>query len=213
MSQLKESGRWASGAVRVTGFSVSVFLAALACSSERDASAEPPSARKASVLPSARVTVVAAADVARPTSATKHETPAVPSTTPSTQAAAPKAASATKAVTASGLTVKRFVVTSGVHEREPVSSAAALLADGKPVYAFAELVNADSAVHQVSFTFERQGSSKIVGFATLPVPANTSRHRTWANTRLIAEPGTWEAVLRTESGVELSRASFEVAAQ
>jgi hypothetical protein len=44
----------------------------------------------------------------------------------------------------------------------------------------------------------------------LPVPANVSRHRTWAFTRYIRDAGVWEAVLWSESGTELSRTSFEV---
>jgi hypothetical protein len=64
----------------------------------------------------------------------------------------------------------------------------------------------------VRITFERKGGSERVGEVTLPVPANTTRHRTWAFTRFIRTAGVWEAVLWSENGTELSRTSFEVKA-
>ena len=106
--------------------------------------------------------------------------------------------------------VKRFVVTQGVREREPVASDGALVADGKPIYAFAELANESGEESQVRITFERKGSSDRVGNVTLAVPAKSARYRTWGNTRFVREAGTWEAVLWSEDGTELSRATFEV---
>ena len=111
------------------------------------------------------------------------------------------------------LVVKRFVVTSGVERREPVASDQPFVADGKPVYAFAELRNPGGEEQEVSVIFERKGSNQRVGNATLKVPASVPRHRTWANTRYIREPGTWEAVLISASGAELARTTFDVVAE
>ena len=108
--------------------------------------------------------------------------------------------------------VKRFVVATGVRDREPLASGDALSADGSAIYAFAELANPAGSSEDVRITFERKGGKERVGEVTLPVPANTSRHRTWAFTRFIRAAGVWEAVLWSESGTELSRTSFEVKA-
>ena len=106
--------------------------------------------------------------------------------------------------------VKRLVVATGVKDREPLVSEDALSADGTPIYAFAELTNPIGGSENVRITFERKGGKERVGEVTLPVPANTSRHRTWAFTRFIRAAGVWEAVLWSENGAELGRTSFEV---
>lgn len=110
----------------------------------------------------------------------------------------------------STLTVKRLLVTTGVKDREPLASSAALPSDGTPIYAFAELSNPAGESENVRITFERQGGAERVGNVTLPVPGKVSRHRTWATTRFIRAAGVWEAVLWSESGTELGRTSFEV---
>jgi Protein of unknown function (DUF2914) len=111
---------------------------------------------------------------------------------------------------ASSLIVKRLVVTTGVKDREPVRLDAPLLADGSAIYAFVELANPVGPSEKVRITFERKGAPELVGNVTLPVPSSTPRHRTWAFTRFIRTPGQWDAVLWSESGVELGRTSFEV---
>lgn len=113
---------------------------------------------------------------------------------------------------ASALSVKRFVVSSGVKDREPLSGAEPLLSDGKAIYAFAELSNERGGSENVRVTFERRGGRERVGDVSLPVPAHAARHRTWAFTRFIRAPGVWDAVLWNENGAELSRTSFEVSA-
>jgi hypothetical protein len=113
---------------------------------------------------------------------------------------------------ASTLRVKRLLVTTGVKDREPLASGAALPSDGSPIYAFAELSNPDGESENVRITFERQAGAERVGNVTLPVPGKVSRHRTWATTRFIRAAGVWEAVLWSESGSELARTSFEVSA-
>jgi hypothetical protein len=106
--------------------------------------------------------------------------------------------------------VKRFVVATGVEDREPLVSSDALPSDGTAIYAFAELANPVGDSENVRVTFERKGGSERVGDVTLPIPAATPRHRTWAFTRFIRTAGVWEAVLWSENGSELSRTSFEV---
>lgn len=108
------------------------------------------------------------------------------------------------------LHVKRWVIATGVREREPVIVDAPLRANGTPIYAFAELSNPDGASENVRVTFERRGGKERVGDVKLPVPGNAPRHRTWAFTRNIVAAGTWEAVLWSESGAELGRTSFDV---
>jgi len=87
-----------------------------------------------------------------------------------------------------------------------------LPSDGSAIYAFAELANPKGSSENVRITFERKAGAERVGDVTLPVPANVSRHRTWAFTRFIRAAGVWEAVLWAEDGTELGRASFEVKA-
>jgi hypothetical protein len=124
---------------------------------------------------------------------------------------APKASSKVNAErAASALRVKRFVVATAVQDREPQVTSDALASDGSAIYAFAELMNDGGESENVRITFERKGGREKVGDVSLPVPANVSRHRTWAFTRYIRDAGVWEAVLWSENGTELSRTSFEV---
>lgn len=117
-----------------------------------------------------------------------------------------------KGEAASSLALKRFVVTTGVKDREPVAETDALVANGSAIYAFAELSNPVGGSENVRITFERKGGAERVGNVTLPVPGQVSRHRTWAVTRFIRAAGVWDAVLWSESGAELGRTSFEVSA-
>jgi hypothetical protein len=130
-------------------------------------------------------------------------TPAVIVSPPVTPSGPAKAESAL----VSALKVKRLVVTTGVKDREPVADGDALLANGSPIYAFAELSNPMGDSENVRITFERKGGAERVGNVTLPVPGQVARHRTWAVTRFIRAAGVW-----SESGTELGRTSFEVTA-
>lgn len=124
----------------------------------------------------------------------------------------PAQLSAATKTASSALALKRLVVTTGVKDREPLAGAAALPSDGSAIYAFAELANPNGESENVRITFERKGGAERVGNVVLPVPANVPRHRTWAMTHFIRAAGVWEAVLWSESGAELGRTSFEVAA-
>lgn len=213
MSQ-NESRGLAIGALALSVLSLAASVAALACSSETEQSSQPVSrVITGSAAPVASAAAAPLPEIAAPEPAKQGEQPAV--ARPAVMSAvAPKSTEPAKPVAAAGeLTVKRFVVTSGVEGREPLGSGEAFVAGDKPVYAFAELENSRGAAQEVSVIFERKGSNQRVGFATLKVPASVPRHRTWANTRYIREPGTWEAVLTTADGVELARTSFDVAAE
>jgi hypothetical protein len=103
--------------------------------------------------------------------------------------------------------VKRLVIASAVQEREPVE-----LENGKvaePILAFVELKNLSESEAGVIVTFEHE-SGKKVGYVELSVPAESNRYRTWARTHNIQEPGTWTAVVKSQTGEELARKSFTV---
>jgi hypothetical protein len=207
MSQ-NESRGLAVGAIAISVLSLAASVAALACTPEREQSSAPVTrVITGSAAPAAPV-APATAPQAVTAELPKQDKPAVLS------AVAPKSSEPVKAAPAAAeLVVKRFVVTSGVERREPVASGQPFVADGKPVYAFAELRNSGGEEQEVSVIFERKGSNQRVGNATLKVPASVPRHRTWANTRYIREPGTWEAVLTSASGAELARTTFDVVAE
>jgi hypothetical protein len=173
-----------------------------------------PAASEPSLKRAASVATVPAQPPAR------AEAAAVPSAPAPSAVGASRAVAATVAPTTlaphqqveSKVLVKRFVVATGVKDREPLLSTDALPSDGTAIFAFAELANPVGEGENVRVTFERKGGSERVGDVTLPIPGSTPRHRTWAFTRFIRTAGVWEAVLWSENGTELSRTSFEVKA-
>jgi hypothetical protein len=182
---------------------IGLSLLAAACNAP---SAEPPS-------PAPKAAVVApAAKAVEPVPAAKQEivTAAVavaPTPAPLAKASAMAVAKGA-AQSADGLVVKRFVVASGIENREPLAVESVSLG-ALPVFAFAELQNAGDE-DKVTITFEREGSSDSVGHVELDVPGATKRWRTWGRTNLIDKAGRWNAVLRDQSGKELSRTAFDV---
>jgi hypothetical protein len=103
--------------------------------------------------------------------------------------------------------VKRLVIASDIDKREPIE-----LLEGKvsqPIVAFVELTHKGAQESGVVVTFESEKGTKV-GFVQLNVPAESPRYRTWARTRNIREPGTWTAIVSTESGEELARKTFTV---
>ena len=111
------------------------------------------------------------------------------------------------ALAADQVAVRRLVVTHAVSGREPVEPAE--LVSGTPILAFVELSNKDGVERNVTVTFEREGRP-AVGHVKLQVPAKSPRFRTWARTRNLGEPGTWEAVITSDDGKELGRQPFEL---
>jgi hypothetical protein len=206
MSRLNDSGALALGAVAAAMFSVGMSLAVVACGSSSGANdAGKADSQARAVVP---IASVGGAVAARGVDALSASASATASATATPAVATPKAR--THMASAEGLSVKRFVVANKIQDREPVLDQGALLANGKPIYAFAELANETADAAQVRITFERKGSSDRVGNVTLSVPARAGRYRTWGNTRFVREAGTWEAVLWTENGKELGRTEFDV---
>lgn len=185
---------------------LSIVLAAAACNAPTPSDPGPKRAASVAARAPASAARVEAAIVSSPVASAVRAPDAV------TAAVAPSAVSQRHQDQASQMRVERFVVATGVQDREPLLSSDALPSDGTAIYAFAELANPQRESQNVRVTFERKGSRERVGDVTLPVPASTSRHRTWAFTRFIRTAGVWEAVLWSESGTELSRTSFEVKA-
>lgn len=106
--------------------------------------------------------------------------------------------------------VRRLVLATDVHNREPVALEGNARA-GEPLTAFIELANPVDASATILVTFEHEGGQKV-GFVELAVPASSPRYRTWARTRQIRTPGTWHAVVTHKGGEELARQSFTVEA-
>ena len=112
-----------------------------------------------------------------------------------------------EALAANRVKLRRLIVTHAVREREPIAPAE--LVTGTPVVAFVELANDDAVERNVVVTFEREGRPAI-GHVKLEVPAGAPRFRTWARTHNLGEPGTWQAVIRSDDGKELGRQPFEL---
>lgn len=108
------------------------------------------------------------------------------------------------------LQVKRFVVTSGVENREPLAVGETLKL-GEPVFAFAELASGEGNARSVEIVFEHEAGEKA-GFVNLDVPADKSRWRTWGQSRNVKRAGQWTAVLLGDEREELARVQFSVAA-
>ena len=199
----------AFGAVMASMFSLGMSLTTAACSSRSESAPD-------AVKPVPAVTSVGAAVAARSEqqlTAVQPVNAAIVAPTVLSATTTPKAQPAViRSDAADALIVKRFIVTSGVHEREPETLTSVIRADGKPIFAFAEVQNKDGTATNVRVTFQRKGSPEQFGNVMLSVPAQTQRYRTWGTTRFIRESGSWEAVLWSEAGKELARVGFEVEA-
>lgn len=111
------------------------------------------------------------------------------------------------AAVAAGLTLSRLVVTTGIERREPVPSP--VLTTAGPTVAFIEIGNDAPEATKILVTFERAGAAPV-GNVWLDVPGGQRRYRTWARSGLVKIPGSWVAVVRSESGRELGRQEFTV---
>jgi DUF2914 family protein len=195
--------------VHLSGFAcVTLAFSAFACNSPptSDPHPHPVAAPALANLARAEAMLVETVPAVAPVQA------AVPNASNALATAALPGKAASRHAVESSVQVKRFVVATGVQDREPLLSSDALPSDGTAIYAFAELANPVGENENVRITFERKGGAERVGDVTLPIPASTPRHRTWAFTRFIRTAGVWEAVLWSENGTELGRTSFEVKA-
>jgi hypothetical protein len=105
---------------------------------------------------------------------------------------------------------RRLIVTHAIEDREPVDDLEVVddLSRGDRLYAFVELANAGDAT-EVDVVF-RHESGLSVGHVALALPAHVRRHRTWAYSTRVEEPGNWTAVVRDRDGRTLAVTSFEV---
>jgi len=110
-----------------------------------------------------------------------------------------------------GLTLRRFALSRDVSNREPIDPAFAFANQEAPLFAFVDVANATDEERSVRVIFESP-SGEQMGMVDLDIPNEVPRWRTWAYSRMITEPGTWEAVVETDEGELLGRISFEIEA-
>jgi len=108
-----------------------------------------------------------------------------------------------------GLRARRLVVTHGIENREPIDELSNIDAiDGDRVYAFVDLANTGENT-EVEVIFEHETGLRV-GLVELEVPAHVARHRTWAYSSHVSEPGNWTLLVRDRAGRTVSAQSFEV---
>lgn len=141
----------------------------------------------------------ALASTARPTSALERPAP-VPAPAPIVPAPEDDG---------EGLRARRLVVTHGIEGREPIDELSSLDAiEGERVYAFIDLANTGRDTN-VEVIFEHETGLRV-GLVELEVPAHVARHRTWAYSSHVSEPGNWTLLVRDRAGRTVAAQSFEV---
>ena len=109
---------------------------------------------------------------------------------------------------ASEVTVKRFLLSSGVEQHEPLDERDTFKGDEK-IFAFMELTNAEGEPYAFRVHWEpAQGPASPYG---VELHVKTSpRFRTWSWTAIPREPGSYRAVLRTLDGEEIASHPFTI---
>jgi hypothetical protein len=107
-----------------------------------------------------------------------------------------------------GISLGRLVIATGVEGREPVGAGTSF-EPGQRIHAFLEARNATDEDAELYLTFEGPDSLSV-GHVTLDVPAHAPRWRTWGYSRVVNEPGEWEAIVTTIDGQEIGRARFQI---
>lgn len=197
-----ESSRWvAVSALAAAMFAVGFSFATVACSSPHDVSVAEAARAEGSVsVPAPAASLGSIAKIVN----------GAPSAGPASSAsAAPEGKGVEIKAASDGLKLKRFVVARKIENREPVAGDEFKVGSA-PVFAFVEFENSARDARSVRVMFQNQDTKATVGHVKLTVPGAAERFRTWGNTRMIRDPGRWEAVVSTVDGVELGRASFEV---
>lgn len=107
--------------------------------------------------------------------------------------------------------VDRFVLATGVEDREPVGEADTFFTDTDKIWAFVQFDNELGEPFAVRVHWEKvDGPATPYGFV-LDVPT-AKRYRTWSWTAIRRSPGQYRAVLRTLDGEELASRTFEIKA-
>jgi hypothetical protein len=156
--------------------------------------------------------VEARARHAAPSAATQQPAAAAanPAAAPSAAPSTPAPKKAEPRTVNESLGVARLVTATGVEKRAPVGASESFVAGEGRVYAFVEVENPTRAAGSITVTFVSP-SGVSHGPIELEVGASP-RWRTWAYTRAASKPGTWQAVVKNESGKELAKTEFEVRA-
>jgi len=107
--------------------------------------------------------------------------------------------------------VDRFVLATGVEEREPVGETDTFSTDRDKIWAFVQFDNEYGAPFSVRVHWEKvDGPASPYGYVLDVPPAK--RFRTWSWTAIRRTPGQYRAVLRTLDGKELASRDFEITA-
>ncbi len=109
---------------------------------------------------------------------------------------------------ASEVTVKRFLLSSGVEGHEPLDERDSFKGDEK-IFAFMELTNSEGEPYAFRVHWEpSEGPASPYG---VELHVKTSpRFRTWSWTAIPREPGSYRAVLRTLDGEEIASRTFTI---
>ena len=104
------------------------------------------------------------------------------------------------------IVVRNFVLSHGIHEREPISDTESFNVEDGKAYAFARIQNTGDAT-MVSFVWEYDNTTH----ATVPVSVGASPGwRTWSTAKL--RPGNWRVKLVDAQGEILLEKDFTVEA-
>ena len=105
------------------------------------------------------------------------------------------------------LELKRLEMALGVESHEPVGASDRFTVDGRPLYAFLQVVNRGVEEREVVITYERD-DGLFVGPARLTVPSSSRGYRTFTRTTWLRQPGTWTVSVSTPDGEVLGQAEF-----
>lgn len=108
-----------------------------------------------------------------------------------------------------GVSIQRFVTTSAIESREPVTTSSVFGRHDERVYAFVEVSNEADSEKRLMVYFIGP-DERVSGGIELRIPPTVPRWRTWAFTRNAKEPGSWRVEIRSIDGSVLGALPFEV---
>ena len=112
---------------------------------------------------------------------------------------------------AGSVNLARFVLATGVADREPTGETDMFSTESEKIWAFAEFENEHGAPFSVKVHWEKLDGPATPYGVVLDVPT-AKRFRTWSWTAIRRTPGQYRAVLRTLDGEELASRTFEIKA-